>query len=159
MISGWKLAVVSALAAAAPVRAEGLSCETTSGLGCTASGCEPERIHELRRYPDTAHFQFIVRSTEYGTIVTAAHDALLQRAGADLSNWHLTSQSAAWELPLLLDYGWAYTVAEFPISSYEHCKALAGVPNAQGPVLLDDRLVVESEGAQAQCTSRVVCYP
>ena len=155
--------IAGALAVVASgAHAQGLRCETTSGEVCGASGCRQVRIFEVRRYPAEAHFQLTVRSADprHPSVLLQASDALLQaNAKLDTSTWNTSFQSNSTRLPLPLEYGFAYQAANMTISSYEACRALAGVPGATGPVFLDNRMVVAWDGGQAQCTSRVVCFP
>ena len=142
--------------------AQGLRCETTAGEICDVGGCRQERIFEVRQYPAEAHFQLTVTSADPrlpSTLLDARDNLLESSAALDTSTWNTSFQSTAAKLPLPLTYGFAYQAANLTISSYEACKTLAGASSATGPVLLDNRLVVFWEDGQAQCTSRVVCFP
>lgn len=159
-------AAVGAIAATALFtsagQAQALGCTTTSGEVCDASGCRQSRITEVRQYPAEAHFQMIVRAqaTSQAPALLQASDPLLEaNAGFDASRWNTSFQSTPTTLPISLDHGFAYQAANLTISSYDACRTLAGAPAASGPVFLDNRLTVSWEGGQAQCTSRVVCFP
>ena len=160
----WRLGVIASAIAVAATAAhgQGLRCKTTAGEVCDASGCRQQRIFEVRSYPAEAHFQLAVRSDDPrqpAALLHARDDLLESSASLDASTWNTSFQSTGAKLPILLSSGFAYQAANLTIASYQACKALAGAPGAEGPVFLDDRLVVTWEGGQAQCTSRVVCFP
>jgi hypothetical protein len=159
----WRVGFATVVAiAGGPARAQGLSCESTAGEVCDASGCQQTRIFEIRRYPAEAHFQLIVRSADPqqpSILLNARDDLLAEHAALDTSTWNTSFQSAPAKLPVSLALGFAYQASNLTISSYEACKALSRIQNAVGPVLLDNRLVVTWDAGQAQCTSRVVCFP
>jgi hypothetical protein len=161
---GWRCGSIAGAMAivASAAHAQGLQCQTTAGEVCQASGCRQVRIFEVKHYPAEAHFQLTVRSADpqHPSVLLQARDTLLEaNTNLDTSAWNTSFQSSSSGLPLPLDHGFAYQAANLNIGSYEACKALAGVPDAKGPVFLDNRLAVAWDGGQAQCTSRVVCFP